>query len=863
MQSTHSSPFVRLVAFVLAVSAPIAAQWTQVSTTLTPPPRSNAAAAFDVHRGMTVLFGGYDGTIMPRGDTWEWNGTAWAPSVPAVRPAPRWGHCMAFDVRRRCVVLFGGFDGWSLRDDTWEWDGLIWLPRTLAVRPPARAFGSMAYDGVRGVCVLFGGQDAAQAGRDDTWEYDGLAWTQRMPATLPAARYRAAMAWDETRRETLLFGGGDGATVRGDLWAWNGTAWSQRNFTSGPSPRWDAALAFDGNCGRAVLVGGSDATWAVSEAGSWSWDGVAWSQQSTSSPTARHAASVVHDAQRGRFVAFGGRLGTGAFAQETRELAPSCSRTMSQLAPFVVGQTSSVRYDYPGVAGNQHFCWTLVTPRQAGAQPVPIPGFTTIGTTRVDLLNVLLDPAVLLDGSGVLVTPVAIPNSASVAGALIDVQSVDLDFATLALRWASNDVEATISPTAPPVASFTAGPPSGPAPLTVQFTDTSTQYPTSWQWDFNNDGIVDSTIQNPIWTFPGNGVFNVRLVAANILGSGTVVSNAAVIVGPTQAPIASFTTGPRYGPSPLVVQFADTSTNQPFLWQWDFDGDGVTDSNQQNPTWTFHGMGFYSIRLTVANFIGQGTINRPNFVYVGIGPDPQLHMVPIAPGTFQMGSASGQIYEQPVHSVTISQMFWLGMHEVTQGQYQSIMGSNPSSFQGANVPNALNRPVESVNWTNALAYCAALTSIEQAAGRVPAGYHFRLPTEAEWEYCCRAGTSTDWNTGTSLSTSQANIAGSLASSAFTLGQTAAVGSYAPNAFGLHDMHGNVWEWCLDSYSLYAAGAITDPFVTGGVGRVVRGGGFPTSNSAQVCRSSNRTQLIPAAQIWDVGFRVVLAPILVP
>jgi formylglycine-generating enzyme required for sulfatase activity len=203
-------------------------------------------------------------------------------------------------------------------------------------------------------------------------------------------------------------------------------------------------------------------------------------------------------------------------------------------------------------------------------------------------------------------------------------------------------------------------------------------------------------------------------------------------------------------------------------------------------------------------------------VQVGVPPvNPALNMVPIAPGTFQMGSTAGNSDEQPVRQVTLTAPFWMGKYEVTQAQYQAVMGSNPSTFQGANYPNAAQRPVELVSWNNAVGYCHALTASEQAAGRVPPGYQFRLPTEAEWEYCCRAGTTTEWHTGTSLDTSQANFQG-------VLGQTAVVGSYAPNAFGLHDMHGNVWEWCLDSYAVYAPGLVSDPFVTGGANRLPLG-----------------------------------------
>ncbi|MFN9331234.1 MAG: SUMF1/EgtB/PvdO family nonheme iron enzyme, partial [Planctomycetota bacterium] len=246
---------------------------------------------------------------------------------------------------------------------------------------------------------------------------------------------------------------------------------------------------------------------------------------------------------------------------------------------------------------------------------------------------------------------------------------------------------------------------------------------------------------------------------------------------------------------------------------------------------------------------------------VAANVNPALGMVAIAPGTFQMGSMAGNANEQPVRQVTISQPFWMGKYEVTQAQYQAVMGNNPSAFQGANAPNAAQRPVDLVTWNNAMAYCAALNGIEQAAGRVPAGYQYRLPTEAEWEYCCRAGTTTEWNTGTSLSTSEANFNGALANAAYPLGQTSVVGSYAPNAFGLHDMHGNAWEWCLDAFAPYAPGPVTDPYVSTGPLRSIRGGGW--GNYWLDCRSAIRAGINPAFTYYSDGFRVVLAPILVP
>jgi formylglycine-generating enzyme required for sulfatase activity len=449
----------------------------------------------------------------------------------------------------------------------------------------------------------------------------------------------------------------------------------------------------------------------------------------------------------------------------------------------IVGQTARFLYLYPWAAANQHVCWTLVTARQPTAFALPIPGMPSIGLCRIDPLNQLFAPSTSLNGSGILSTTIPVPANPAFAGFQFDVQYVDLDLATLALRWSDNDAQMTTALSPTPVASFTATPTSGVAPMLVQFTDTSANIPTSWQWDFDNDGVVDSTVQNPAWTYTQNGVYSVRLVASNASGSSTVTRNS------------------------LVVAY---------------------DPNQ---------------------------------------PNPLLHMIPIAPGVFQMGSAAGQANEQPVHQVTLTMPFWMCRHEVTQAEYQTLMGSNPSSFTGPSAPNAPQRPVEMVSWSDAVAYCQALTAIEQAAGRVPVGYRYRLPTEAEWEYCCRAGTTTEWHVGMSLSTSEANFGGALANTAYPNGQTTAVESYAPNAFGLRDMHGNVSEWCLDAYSSYTPGPATNPYVPyvpGSSYNVTRGGGwlhFAFGNRS-ACRYTV-TGPVTTFAFPDVGFRIVLAPALGP
>lgn len=224
-------------------------------------------------------------------------------------------------------------------------------------------------------------------------------------------------------------------------------------------------------------------------------------------------------------------------------------------------------------------------------------------------------------------------------------------------------------------------------------------------------------------------------------------------------------------------------------------------------------------------------------------PDLNLEMRRIEAGTFAMGTASGgPESERPVTQITISQPFWLGRTEVTQAQWQAIMGSNPAHLKGE------DRPVEHVSWTDAMAFARALTDRERAAGRLPEGYIYTLPTEAQWEYACRAGT-------TGLYPGDLDAMGWYEKNAAY--ETHPVALKDPNAWGLHDMHGNVWELCLDWYALYPGGSVTDP--TGpetGSHRVSRGGGF--RGAAEHCQSAHRNRDKPFNRNAQLGFRIALS-----
>ena len=238
-------------------------------------------------------------------------------------------------------------------------------------------------------------------------------------------------------------------------------------------------------------------------------------------------------------------------------------------------------------------------------------------------------------------------------------------------------------------------------------------------------------------------------------------------------------------------------------------------------------------------------------------PAPGMGVVWIREGSFTLGSPGTEVDrssdEGPQTQVSLTHGFWMGRTEVTQAQYLAVTGANPSFFTGD-----LTRPVETVSWNNAVAYCATLTTTERTAGRCPANWSYRLPTEAEWEYAARAGTA-----GTRFSygddpgyTLLTNYAWYSSNSGST---THSVGGNGGNGWGLFDMYGNVWEWCQDRYGTYSGGSVIDPQGPGsGSIRVVRGGSWLLI--ALFCRSARRYGGGPTNTYSDIGFRVVLAPV---
>jgi outer membrane protein assembly factor BamB len=272
------------------------------------------------------------------------------------------------------------------------------------------------------------------------------------------------------------------------------------------------------------------------------------------------------------------------------------------------------------------------------------------------------------------------------------------------------------------------------------------------------------------------------------------------------------------------------------------------------------------LSLVSVALAGKTNARPPHSVTNSIG----MKLVRIPAGQFLMGSpdtdASARDDEKPQHQVRITRPFYLGTYEVTQQEFERVMGRPCSFFSptgaGADRVKGLDSarfPAEQVRWYDAVDFCRKLSALpeEKKASRV-----YRLPTEAEWEYACRAGTTTAFAFGDSLSSTQANFDGNFphggAKKGPFLTRTTRVGSYKPNAWGLYDMHGNVWEWCADWYGreYYKHAPPDDPAgPRKGAVRVIRGGEW--YGDARDCRSAFRYADLPGGVFYVLGFRVVM------
>ena len=292
----------------------------KIPATSPSPRRVPGAMAYDSARGVTVLFGGYDGAL--NDETWEWDGVNWTQRFVSPRPSPRVTIAMAYDSARAVTVLFGGVTPTGLSNETWEWDGASWALRS-STGPAPRQWHAMAYDSFRGVTVLFGGNLGGAPGglpTDDTWEWDGVSWTSR-GGPHPPARFGHAMAYDLVRAEVILFGGRDPVIgLYDDTWALGTGGWTPVATPTRPSPRHAHAMVgvpgipgVPGAPGGVLLFGG------ILEAGrsdeTWGWIGTGWwtgwyLRRIATAPSRRGTHGMARDSARRQIVVFGGDDGS-------------------------------------------------------------------------------------------------------------------------------------------------------------------------------------------------------------------------------------------------------------------------------------------------------------------------------------------------------------------------------------------------------------------------------------------------------------------------------------------------------------------------------------------------------------------------
>jgi formylglycine-generating enzyme required for sulfatase activity len=291
-----------------------------------------------------------------------------------------------------------------------------------------------------------------------------------------------------------------------------------------------------------------------------------------------------------------------------------------------------------------------------------------------------------------------------------------------------------------------------------------------------------------------------------------------------------------------ITQLQGVAWVDPGVEAHDVRDGNLTSSVSVSGTVDVNTTGTYTLTYTVSDAAGNAaSLTRTVNIVAGqasthtadLNASVAMDMIWVEPGTFTMGSPTseaGRSSSETQHEVTLTQGFYLGKYEVTQAQYEAVMTGNTDGLSAtpSQWPNNANRPVEKVSWDDIQKFLTRLNS--QQAGNIPEGWAYVLPTEAQWEYACRAGTTTAYSWGDSITTSNANYSDSGYS------QTRDVGLYSANPWGFFDMHGNVWEWTADWYAAYSSGAQTDPE-------------GPATGSTRVLRGG------PSTRYYSFGFRV--------
>ena len=371
---------------------------------------------------------------------------------PTTVPDERDSHAMAYDLTRGRTVMFGGWDfNFAMLGETWEWDGVDWVDAMPANSPSARLWPAMAFDTANNVIVLFGGE-VGGAEVDDTWHYDGIDWVQAQPASSPSPRSRHAMAYDISRGRTVLFAGATPGLVA-DTWEYDGSNWLQVNTDGAPSARADAQLVFDAAQARSVLFGGSDANVDLQD--TWEWDGRFWREVITATqPPTNTAMGAAFDINRGRTVVFGGFDGTAAVGDTWefggndatwRMFGTGCDGSNGLPPRLAAGNLPTIGstadfdvVDLPAAGGAVVIALGFSDAQWNGMSlPVDLGTFGLTGCrgyTSSDASQLLVHQA------GTATWQLAIPNSPTLSGLDLFIQALSLDIAVTSRPFPGRDI---------------------------------------------------------------------------------------------------------------------------------------------------------------------------------------------------------------------------------------------------------------------------------------------------------------------------------------------------------------------------------------------------------------------------------------
>ena len=423
--------------------------------------------------------------------------------------------------------------------------------------------------------------------------------------------------------------------------------------------------------------------------------------------------------------------------------------------------------------------------------------------------------------------------------------------------------------------------------------DLATLLPASKGNDFTTDIVTDPTMAGLFPQFTQARVSSELLdaklvpgkfeVTITVVGSGTVTGEGIYpdgsYVGLTATPASGYvfvgwSGGASGGNNPLtlhahaytkknlVANFVQASATSQWMWHGAFPwvyshGENAwwymkAGPNSNFLAWKQSDKQWYTFDESSQSWVlvsGQSSEGKKTGDIYTI-PDLSLDMIWVEPGTFDMGSPTtevGRYNHETQHQVTLTKGFYLGKYEVTQAQYEAVMTGNVDGLSAtpSSNSNKPNCPVEQVSWNDIQVFLTRLNA--QQSGNIPTGWAYVLPTEAQWEYACRAGTVTAYSWGDSINSSDANFN-------YNFGQTRDVGKYSANPWGFFDMHGNVWEWTADWYGSYSSASVIDPEGSAsGSYRVVRGGSWGSDGAG--LRSAERSHDTPSARYLNFGLRV--------